>query len=160
RVTSLSPGSPRGYAVFGRDFASGTVFANPLSGTAAAINLGFPHVDLDGNILTSVVVGSQQSAILRGDRVGWWHLDTPASNSVPDSSAANVPGALNLGTVGHTSLAEASGPGHRASTTAYVFDGFDDYVNFGNPVVMNVGGGDYSISAWFKLNASLTASQT
>jgi hypothetical protein len=162
RVLSVDPNSFE-YAVFGRDFSSGTVLVNPGRGSvpvAGAPVLPYPHIDLDGNVVGYVALQPRQSAILRGDRVGDWSLDSNTNGIAQDASMAGHLGSVNLGTAGNTNLAAAVGAGHRAGQFGYVFDGVDDYVSFGNNTHWNVSSGDYSISAWFKTTWAPIAGST
>lgn len=80
--------------------------------------------------------------------VGWWKMDEASwngtSGEVIDSS-----GAGNNGTRAGDATTSSTAKFNRAGT----FDGNGDYVNMGNPSILNISG-NITVSAWVKLSAS------
>ncbi len=73
--------------------------------------------------------------------VAYWPLDEGAGESTVDVSGNGSTGTLN----GGPAWAEGKLGG------ALNFDGNDDYVDCGNPAILDFGTGDWTISAWFNV---------
>ena len=74
--------------------------------------------------------------------VAYWPLDEGGGTTTADASGNGNDGTLNL-------------PGWDSGKFggALNFDGVDDYVDCGNPSILDFGTGDFTISAWIKTTA-------
>jgi hypothetical protein len=72
--------------------------------------------------------------------VGHWTLDETSGTTAADSSGNGNDGTLNGDPVWATGIVAG----------ALEFDGVDDYVDCGNPAILDPGTGDFTISAWIK----------
>ena len=91
-----------------------------------------------GLALTSVAEAADPSL------VGLWKLDETSGTTASDSSGNGNDGTLN----GGPKWVDGKFGG------ALDFDGTDDYVDCGNPSILNFGTGDFTISAWIKMTSS------
>ncbi|MHC4494231.1 MAG: hypothetical protein ACYSYM_00240 [Planctomycetota bacterium] len=71
--------------------------------------------------------------------VGYWPLDEGGGTTTADASGNGNDGTLN---------APKWDAGKFGS--ALNFDGVDDYVDLGNPPILDFGTGDFTVSAWVK----------
>ena len=76
--------------------------------------------------------------------VAYWPLDDGGGATASDASGNEYDGTLNGGPVWGVGMFGG----------ALDFDGADDYVDCGNPGILNFGTGDFTISAWIKMPAA------
>ncbi|TKJ39209.1 MAG: hypothetical protein CEE38_00185 [Planctomycetes bacterium B3_Pla] len=129
------------------------------SATDFTVVLQIPHllfaVDLTAVAKVSLVIGDLDAPAPGGSGsltinnvrllgiekpVGHWTLDETSGTTAADSSGNGNDGTLNGDPVWATGIVAG----------ALEFDGVDDYVDCGNPAILDPGTGDFTISAWIK----------
>ena len=92
---------------------------------------------------------------LLGDLVSEWTFDSPAVSNITEDSWGNNDGTL----YGANGLPQLQTKENCVYGTCYLFDGVDDYVNYGNKEDYNLANTSHTISFWINANGKTATDQ-